>query len=365
MRDADDKPKGVNPREDRLTAYGQRGNVEDSVVLALDQTASDHDQTSSDHDQTASDQDQTSSDQDQTSSDYDQTASNEDQTASDQESVDGADQRARDLGSVHRRHAANIRDKQARDRERTAVSREITADKRDQTASARDQTADARDANAKTRGHSVQSPGSARHEDQALRAAHDRQQAAADRARAANDRSSAAEERAHSAHDRAVAAQDRAQAALDREESETDELTHVRRRGPGMKQLQQEVDRARRTSAELVVTFIDVNGLKAVNDTEGHLAGDSLLIAVADSLRKCMRSYDLVMRYGGDEFVCALPNADANGVRQRFAGVSAALAESPSKGSITVGFAELGDNDTAEDLIRRADADLLARREYR
>jgi GGDEF domain-containing protein len=78
-----------------------------------------------------------------------------------------------------------------------------------------------------------------------------------------------------------------------------------------------------------------------------------------------MRSYDLIMRYGGDEFVCALPNADANCVRQRFAGVSAALAEGPTKGSITVGFAEFGDNDTAEDLIRRADADLLARREYR
>ncbi len=62
--------------------------------------------------------------------------------------------------------------------------------------------------------------------------------------------------------------------------------------------------------------------------------------------------------------MCAA-NADANGVHQRFADVSAALAADPIKGSITVGFAELGDNDTAEDLIRRADVDLLARREYR
>ena len=78
-----------------------------------------------------------------------------------------------------------------------------------------------------------------------------------------------------------------------------------------------------------------------------------------------MRSYDLIMRYGGDEFVCALSNTDVNCVHQRFADVSAALAAGPIKSSITVGFAELGDNDTAEDLIRRADADLLARREYR
>lgn len=103
--------------------------------------------------------------------------------------------------------------------------------------------------------------------------------------------------------------------------------------------------------------------LKQVNDTDGHLAGDSLLLAVADSLRGCLRSYDLIMRFGGDELVCALPNADVKRVRQRFTDVSNALAAGPTKGSITVGFAKLGENDSAEDLIRRADADLLAHRD--
>jgi diguanylate cyclase (GGDEF)-like protein len=398
LRGADDKPKGTDPRGDKPTAREQRGSVDgpvvdDSALLALDQmasgrdqTASDRDQTSSDGDQTASDRDQTSSDgdqttsdrdqtssdgdqttsdRDQTSSDRDQAASDEDQIASDRESAGGVDQRSRDLGSVHREHAANLRSKQARDRERTAVSREITADERGQTASTRDHTAEARDAGARARGRQVDLPESARREEQALRAANDRRQAAADRARAANDRNRAAEERTCSAHERALAAQDRAQAAADREESETDELTHVRRRGTGMRQLQQEIDRARRTSTELVVAFVDVNGLKAVNDTEGHLAGDSLLATVADSLRTCLRSYDLIMRYGGDEFVCALPNADTADVRRRFADVSSALAAGATKGSITVGFAEFGPNDTAEDLIRRADVDLLARREHR
>jgi diguanylate cyclase (GGDEF)-like protein len=224
-----------------------------------------------------------------------------------------------------------------------------------------------RSAYAKARGHAVgSSPGAARREEQTLRAVQDRRQAAADRTRAANDRSSATEERTRSAYDRAAAAQDRAQAALSREASETDELTHVRRRDSGMKQLEREIDRAHRTSAELVVTLIDVDGLKTVNDTEGHLAGDSLLVTVADSLRKRLRSYDLVMRYRGDEFVCALPNADANCVRRRFADMmSSALAADPAKGSITVGCAEFDDNDTAEELIRRADADLLAHREHR
>jgi diguanylate cyclase (GGDEF)-like protein len=129
-----------------------------------------------------------------------------------------------------------------------------------------------------------------------------------------------------------------------------------------MEQLERELERARRTGEGLVVAFVDVDGLKQVNDTEGHLAGDALLIAVADSLRACLRSYDLVMRFGGDEFVCALPNSSLEQVRGRFGEVSRFLGACPAAGSITVGLAELGDGDRAEDLVRCADADLLARR---
>ena len=114
-----------------------------------------------------------------------------------------------------------------------------------------------------------------------------------------------------------------------------------------------------------MVTFVDVDGLKRVNDTEGHLAGDSLLVTVADCLRSRLRSYDLVMRFGGDEFVCVLPNSELDRVRQRFADVSDALAGGPTAAAITVGFAELADDDSAEDLVKRADADLLARRRRR
>ena len=89
-------------------------------------------------------------------------------------------------------------------------------------------------------------------------------------------------------------------------------------------------------------------------------------MAVADSLimRACLRSYDLVMRFGGDEFVCALPHACIETARQRFGEVSHALATGVTGGSITVGFAELDNRDSPEDLIHRADRDLLANREH-
>ena len=365
--------EGVDPLQSRSAAQGQRGRVEDPVVSDSpdsSRTASNRDQAASVSDQTASDADQTSSDRDQTAADGEQTASDEDQAASDHESAAGADQRARDLASVHREHATHLRDEQARARLRTGVSRDITADDRSQVAAARDETAAMQDASPNAPHDGVESSRPVRGGRRAVgagrdhrRAADDRARAADDRARAADDRAHAAEERAESAHDRTLAARDRAQAELDREASETDELTHVRRRAAGMKQLRREVDRAHRSPESLVVTFVDVDGLKQVNDTQGHLAGDSLLVAVADSLRGCLRSYDLIMRFGGDEFVCALPNVDVNGVRRRFVDVSSALAAGRTHASITVGFAELGEQDSAEDLIRRADADLLTNRE--
>ncbi len=123
------------------------------------------------------------------------------------------------------------------------------------------------------------------------------------------------------------------------------------------------MDRARRIPERLTVAFIDVDGLKAVNDADGHAAGDSLLVAVADALTACLRSYDLIVRVGGDEFVCALPNMDLDTVRERFVEASATLARSVTGGSITVGLTELAEGDFPSDVIARADADLLAQRQ--
>jgi len=74
-----------------------------------------------------------------------------------------------------------------------------------------------------------------------------------------------------------------------------------------------------------------------------------------------VRSYDLIMRFGGDGFVCALPDFSLEQVRGRFGEVPI-LGACPAVGSITAGFTDLLDGDRAGDLIRRADADLLAQR---
>lgn len=308
-------------------------------------------------------------DSDQDSSDSDQAASDRDQLASDHEAASGAGGQVRAQASMDRIRSTRARGRIARTRASAAESRDRNAEERDRSASARDRAALLRDAAAEmldevTRyGDEMELELERKRAGNRDRAADDRAKAAEDRRRAAADRQRASADRAAAIRERTTASRERAKAALDLETSETDELTRVRRRGAGVQQLQREMDRARRVGERLVVAFIDVDGLKAVNDAGGHAAGDALLVAVADAMRACLRSYDLIVRVGGDEFICVLPKAELSTVRERFVEVSAALARSPTGGSITVGFAELNSDDLPADLIAHADADLLAQRQ--
>jgi diguanylate cyclase (GGDEF)-like protein len=190
--------------------------------------------------------------------------------------------------------------------------------------------------------------------------------------RAAADRAAAAEGRARAAADREQAARDRKQAARDRSEDEadrdallrqlavaqTDALTGTRARGAGLADLEHEIDRARRTTGLLATAYVDLVGLKSVNDERGHFAGDALLRRVVSAIRDQLRSYDPIVRLGGDEFLCVMSGATIENARERFCAVQAALASDPDPSEIKVGFAALADGETAADLIARADADL-------
>jgi diguanylate cyclase (GGDEF)-like protein len=129
-----------------------------------------------------------------------------------------------------------------------------------------------------------------------------------------------------------------------------------------MVDLRREIDRARRSDGALILAFVDVDGLKAINDTHGHAAGDRALRAVAVALLGGLRSYDLVVRHGGDEFLCGLPGSDLAGAQRRFDAVAKTLIEHNPGTSVSIGLTELAAPDTLDSLIARADAALYATR---
>jgi diguanylate cyclase (GGDEF)-like protein len=180
-----------------------------------------------------------------------------------------------------------------------------------------------------------------------------RGRSAADRAGSANDRRSAAADRAQSSADSDEARMELAQAQVDG-------LTGAHRRDLGTVVLQHEIERSRRSSEPFALAFIDVDGLKELNDREGHAAGDTLLQAVVVALRAELRSYDPIVRVGGDEFLCGFTNTKLEASRRRIEEIRAVLRRQPRTASISVGLAMLGERDTLEKLIARADADMYA-----
>src|ERR1700730_3478715 len=141
-----------------------------------------------------------------------------------------------------------------------------------------------------------------------------------------------------------------------REQAAFDDLTGVLRRAAGIAALEREIARARRQKSPLTVAFIDLDGLKQANDNRGHAAGDSLLRDMATALKTGLRGQDLVLRYGGDEFVCVLPDtpSDAGGDKLR-----QIQTESGRSGlAFSLGLAELERSDDVVSLLGRADREL-------
>jgi diguanylate cyclase (GGDEF)-like protein len=254
----------------------------------------------------------------------------------------GSTYNEREALSDARRARANARDARAAGRDIRAAERDARAAERDARATARDDEARARDiANGCV--------------DVAM---------VASQVQARRDRYAAARDRFQAKSDRAAARLDRVVSAIERVESSIDGLTGAYRRDAGMLELEHEVTRARRTGDTFVLAFVDVNNLKERNDTHGHHAGDELLRKIADTLRANVRSYDLVVRYGGDEFVCGFPALDVNDAAERFARINGDLAAT-AEASVAFGLAELETDDSLADLITRADSIMYAHRSQR
>ncbi|HYF60278.1 MAG TPA: PAS-domain containing protein [Burkholderiaceae bacterium] len=154
---------------------------------------------------------------------------------------------------------------------------------------------------------------------------------------------------------------------LDRARS--DGLTRLLNREAFLGDLAASLARARGTGAGgLAVLYVDLDGFKAVNDTHGHAVGDQVLVEIGTRLRRSVRAEDAVGRLGGDEFVVVQPGADQPALAVRLARrvVEAICAPMLIEGRLvrvgaSVGIAlRAGDDDTADGLVRRADAAMYA-----
>jgi two-component system, cell cycle response regulator len=156
-----------------------------------------------------------------------------------------------------------------------------------------------------------------------------------------------------------------AQEAL-RLEAIRDHLTGLWNRRMILDQLGRELHRAAHEKRSLAVVLVDLDHFKAVNDTHGHAAGDTVLREAAARMRVALRDYDFIGRYGGEEFLILLPGCDGESARLVAERVRMRVASSPigfgaSNVSITVslGVAWTGTSrEAAASLIDAADAAL-------
>jgi diguanylate cyclase (GGDEF)-like protein len=141
-----------------------------------------------------------------------------------------------------------------------------------------------------------------------------------------------------------------------REKSTFDELTGTLRRAAGISIAERELARAHRHRNTLTVAFVDVDGLKQANDRKGHATGDRLLRGVAEALKDGLRAQDLLLRYGGDEFICVLPDTTAEAARAKLREVQTQAARAGTR--FTFGLSELVRGDDIVSLLARADREL-------
>jgi diguanylate cyclase (GGDEF)-like protein len=142
-----------------------------------------------------------------------------------------------------------------------------------------------------------------------------------------------------------------------------DQLTGLYNRRTGEQRLAEEMSRAQRHSRPLTVLLMDLDGLKQVNDTHGHAAGDLVLKGFADRLQKAIRGSDLAVRLGGDEFMALLPECRADEVRHvlgRVEGLEVEFGHQKIRCQFSRGWTDFKLGQTPQEFLKRADDALYA-----
>ncbi len=143
-----------------------------------------------------------------------------------------------------------------------------------------------------------------------------------------------------------------------------DTLTHLYNIRALKQRFEEELARAGRYQNSLVVLFLDLDKFKSVNDTYGHLVGDFVLKEISQIIRDSIRTSDIPGRYGGEEFVVIMVNADAEACMASAKRICAAVREhqfemneTNIENRISIGLAEFPrDGESMQDLIQSADA---------
>lgn len=148
----------------------------------------------------------------------------------------------------------------------------------------------------------------------------------------------------------------------------TDSLTGLMNRRAFVAAAEREIERSQRTEQSLSVLLLDVDHFKHINDRLGHATGDVVLAALGSLLPRQARPYDVVARWGGEEFVVALPNAsteEARGVAERLRKVIAESEVRAPNGeavpvTVSIGVAERRCGESLDAMLDRADCAMYA-----
>ncbi len=143
----------------------------------------------------------------------------------------------------------------------------------------------------------------------------------------------------------------------------TDELTGIANRRHFFELAEQELRRARRDGTPLALCMVDVDLFKQLNDRHGHGVGDAVLATVAGCCQSVLRESDVLGRYGGEEFVIALPLADldtaaviAERLRDRVSALKLPMLDDKTPLTVTVGISRIESGDSRlEPALLRAD----------
>ncbi|WP_144395135.1 GGDEF domain-containing protein [Pleionea sediminis] len=147
----------------------------------------------------------------------------------------------------------------------------------------------------------------------------------------------------------------------------TDPLTGLFNRYKLKEILEREVSRCMRSGAKLSVILVDLDHFKSINDTFGHIVGDKVLQQTAEVLKRSLRSYDHLARWGGEEFVVVCPESPLLAAKQVAEKLRTQLldTEFPQLNRVTASFgiAEYISEESIDDLISRADKGLYCAKE--